>query len=339
MNISDIAKLAGVSSSAVSRYFNDGYISEEKREAIRKVVEQTGYRPSVPAQNLRTRKTNLIGVILPRIDSFSMARVVEGILRELEVTDYHMMLAVTQNDPKREIEYLRVCRDKQVNGVIMSATVMTPAHRKALAEMEIPIVLVGQDVRGCQCIYHDDYHAMYDMTRYVLSLGRTRLSYIGVLKEDKAAGAGRTHGYQDAVRDAGMPQLADRTEIAGFDYRDGYEAAGRICERFPDSDALICATDKIAAGAMRYLRDQGIHVPEQIAVTGAGDSELARVVSPTLTTIHYHYEDSGTMAVRMLIGAMSDCGTGIHSIKMGYSLVKSESTGEKAGGRDMMASQ
>ena len=106
MNIAEIAKRAGVSSAAVSRYFNNGYISEEKREQIRKVVEETGYRPSVQAQTLRTKKTKMIGMIVPKVASASPGRVVEGVLSILNSNGYRMLLAVTQNDPKKELEYL-----------------------------------------------------------------------------------------------------------------------------------------------------------------------------------------------------------------------------------------
>ena len=102
MNIAEIARQAGVSRAAVSRYFNQGYISEEKREAIRKVVEETGYRPSLQAQTLRTRKTKMIGVIVPQIAFNSIGKIVEGILSVLNERGYQMVLAVTQNDPKKE---------------------------------------------------------------------------------------------------------------------------------------------------------------------------------------------------------------------------------------------
>ena len=122
MNIAEIAKRAGVSSAAVSRYFNDGYISEEKREKIRRVVEETGYRPSVQAQTLRTKKTKMIGVIVPKVASASIGRVVEGILSVLNGRKYQMLLAVTQNDPEKELEYLDAFSEKQVDGVILVAT-------------------------------------------------------------------------------------------------------------------------------------------------------------------------------------------------------------------------
>ena len=175
MNIAEIAKRAGVSSAAVSRYFNNGYISEEKKERIRRVVEETGYRPSVQAQTLRTKKTKLVGVIVPKIASASIGRVVEGILSILNANGYQMLLAVTQNDPKKELEYLDTFRDKQVDGVVLVATVLTAEHKKTLKNMSVPTVVVGQQLSGCCCVYHDDYHASYDLSGMMLEKGRKKL--------------------------------------------------------------------------------------------------------------------------------------------------------------------
>ncbi len=336
MTISDIARLAGVSSSAVSRYFNDGYISVEKRESIRKVVEETGYRPSVSAQNLRSRKTTMIGVILPRIDSYSMTHVVSGILKELDTAGYHVMLAVTENDPKKELEYIKVCRDKQVQGIILSGTVLTPAHRRLMREVDIPLVLVGQQVKGHHCVYHDDYHSMYDMTKKILSQGRSRLGFIGVLKEDKAAGESRIRGFLEAVRDYGLPDPSGQVEISGFDIKDGYNSMENLYRRCPDLEGVICATDKIAVGAMQYLKEQKTEIPGQIVVTGHGDSELSRVTCPSLTTIHYYYEDSGALAARMLVDIMNHRDDSVRQIRMGYYLVERESTEERIMGPSAM---
>ena len=103
MNISEIAKMAGVSSSAVSRYLNHGYVSEEKKAAIQKVIEETGYRPSAQAQMLRTKKTKLIGVIMPKINSASLGSVVAGIHSVLEENGYKRLLADTRNNPQKEL--------------------------------------------------------------------------------------------------------------------------------------------------------------------------------------------------------------------------------------------
>lgn len=322
MNIEEIAKLAGVSRAAVSRYFNNGYISEEKREMIRKVVEETGYRPSVQAQTLRTKKTKMIGVIVPKIASASIGKVVEGILSVLNESGYQMLLAVTQNDPKKELEYLTTLNDKQVDGVILVATVLTAEHKRILKNMTVPAVLVGQKLSGQYCVFHDDYHATYDLTKLLLEKGRKKLGYIGAIQQDKAVGAERCRGFKDAVQDAGLDELAQNCVTASFTVASGYEKAKELLEKSAGLDGLICATDTMAAGAMRYMRERQISVPEQILVAGQGDSEIGRVTACPLTTVHYSYEESGRIAVQMLMEALEKGKPTLQEVKLGYYLVE-----------------
>ena len=136
MNIGDIAEMAGVSRAAVSRYLNNGYISAEM------------------AQTLRTKKTMLIGVVLPRINSDSISSIVAGIGTALNASGYEMLLATTDNNPEKELEFLRIFSNNRVDGVIFIATVFTKEHRKILKNMTIPVVIVGQQLGGYSCIYH-----------------------------------------------------------------------------------------------------------------------------------------------------------------------------------------
>ena len=329
MNIAEIARMAGVSSAAVSRYFNDGYISEEKREAIRRVVDETGYRPSVQAQMLRTKKTKMIGVVVPKIASASIGRVVEGILSVLNASGYQMLLAVTQNDPKKELEYLSAFREKQVDGVILIATIFTTEHKHMLKNLSVPVVIVGQYLSGYCCVFHDDYHASYDLTKLLLDKGRKKLGYIGAIQQDRAVGAERYRGFCDAVRDAGLNELAQNYVTAAFTVASGYEKAGELIERCGGLDGLICATDSMAAGAMQYLRELGRKVPKEILVAGQGDSEMAKVTSPALITVHYSYEQSGEIAVQMLMELLSREESAVREVKLGYYIVDSSDCSEK----------
>ena len=161
MNITEFAKAAGVSKSAVSRYFNDGYVSEEKRRLIEAAIEATGYAPSVQAQNVRTRVTKLVGVIIPKLSSESCAREVEGISQVLSEQGYQLLLVNSANDPKKEVEYLELFRSNRVDGVIFLASVFTPLHDAVLKKMRVPVVIVGQEYKGANCVCHDDYKAAY----------------------------------------------------------------------------------------------------------------------------------------------------------------------------------
>lgn len=328
MNIAEIARRAGVSSAAVSRYFNNGYISEEKREKIRLVVEETGYRPSLQAQTLRTRKTKLIGVILPKVDSaVAIGSMVAGILSVLNEKGYQLLLADTQNNPAKELEYLSVFNEKQVDGVIFIATVFTNAHKKALKNMQVPIVLAGQALPGFHCVYHDDYHAFYDITRMVLEKGRKRLGFVSVFHQDQAAGLERYRGFCDSMREFGEKNPEDKYVIADFTMESGYEKAGELLTKSGGLDGIVCATDSIAIGVMQYLKEQGMKIPRDVMVTGHGDSVLSKVITPTLTTIRYSYEESGRLAASMLLEILEKGESSVREMKMGYEIVEKESTG------------
>ncbi|MBD5084837.1 MAG: LacI family transcriptional regulator [Clostridiales bacterium] len=326
MNIAEIAKLAGVSPSAVSRYLNDGYLSQEKKDAIRKVIEETGYRPMAQAQALRTRKTKTIGVILPKIDSFSISSIMAGIDSVLEEKGFQILLADTHNDPNRELEYLDSFDDQRVDGVILIGTVFTARHITMLKKSRVPVVVVGQQLAGVSCVYHDDYHAFYDMTRLMADKGCRRLGYIGALPQDKAVGQERSRAYCDAVRDAGLEDQAGHIAVAGFTASAGREKAQELLEAYGPLDGLICATDSMAVGALQYLKSQGIRVPEDIRLTGQGGSDLCGVTTPTITTIRYFYEDSGANAAALLLERLENPEAPAKEIKLGYAIVENEST-------------
>lgn len=322
MTISEIAKMAGVSSAAVSRYLNNGYLSEEKREAIKRVIDKTGYKPSIQAQTLRTKKTKLIGVIIPKIDSSSIGRVVAGISSVLEEKGYQLLLASTQNNPDKELEYLDVFDDSRVDGVIFIASVITAKHKKILKNSKVPIVVVGQSVPGSSCVYHDDYNAMRELTELMIQRGRKSLGYIGAFLQDEAVGKERFRGYSDALIEAERQMQIDDNVIADFSMESGYEKAKELLEKNPKIDGIICATDTMAAGALMYLKEIGKDIPKEIEVMGVGDSVVSKISDPKFATVHYYYEESGIKASEIMMEMLAKGKATIDSIKMGYSIVE-----------------
>lgn len=326
MNIAEIAKLAGVSPSAVSRYLNRGYLSQEKKEAIRKVIQETGYRPLAQAQSLRTRKTKTVGVILPKIDSFSISSVMAGIDSVLEQRGFQILLADTHNDPEKELNYLDLFEDQRVDGMILIGTVLTAKHISMLKKSRIPVIVVGQQLAGVSCVYHDDYHAFYDITTLMLSKGCRRLGYLGALPQDKAVGQARSRAYCDAVRDAGLEDQIAHAAVAKFSIASGRETAQVLWDAYGPLDALICATDAIAVGALQYLKSRGLQVPADVRLTGQGGSELCQVTTPAITTIRYFYEDSGANAANLLLERLEVPDTPVKEVKLGYVIAENESS-------------
>lgn len=325
MNINEIARLAGVSRATVSRFLNDGYVSEEKKEKIRKVVEETGYKPSAQAQMLRTKKTNLVGVIIPKINSDSISRMVAGISVVLSNAGYQLLLANTDNDEKEEVKYLKVLTENQVDGIILIGTMFTAAHRSALKELEVPVVILSQSLPGYSCVYYDDYYAAYDLAMLLLKQC-SHPAYIGVTERDEAAGKRRKEGFFDAVRDCGLSVREENIAVGSFSMTSGYEQAGRLIANDCEIDSIFCATDSIAIGAVTRLRELGKRIPEDISVTGIGDSEISRVCVPKLTTVHYFYKTSGEEAAQMLVNMLSTGDRIRREVKMGYQIVPGKTT-------------
>lgn len=324
MTISEIAKLAGVSNAAVSRYLNDGYLSEQKRLAIKKVIEETGYKPSAQAQNLRTKKTKLIGVIIPKIDSSAIGRVVTGIQSVLEENGYQLLLANTQNSTDKELKYLELFDESRVDGIIFIATIVTPKHKKLLKKSTVPVVIVGQYVPGFNCVYHDDYNAMRALTELMISRGKNNVGYVGVTMKDEAAGKERYRGYCDAVKEAGHEEWAENYVLSDFSVESGYEYVKELVERNKKIDGIVCATDNIAVGVMMYLKEKGKKIPGEVAVMGMGDTKISRIAEPSFSTVHYYYEDSGIKASEILIEIITTGKSSVGTIKMGYFVIENE---------------
>lgn len=325
MNISDIAKLAGVSRAAVSRYLNQGYLSEEKSERIRRVIEETGYVPSTQAQMLRTKKSRLLGVIVPKISSEAVSRIMDGISVTAEAHGYQTLLANTDNRPEKELEYLNLFSNKQVDGVIFIATIFTDSHKRMLADMKLPIVLVGQQLAGYSCVYHDDYGGSLELAGLMAEAGCRRIGFIGVDDSDLAAGLARRQGYMAALRSAGLPVREALMRKGAFSMENGYENMELLLREEPELDGVFCATDSIAVGAMSYLRKQGICVPDQISVTGVGDTRMSKVVTPSLATMHLQYKTSGIEACTMLIGKIAGQNPQLQELKLGYEIIRRDS--------------
>ncbi len=328
MNISEFAKIAGVSKSAVSRYFNDGYLSDDKRELIEKAIEETGYSPSISAHSIKTRVTKLVGVIIPKLSSESISRVVEGISEVLNAEGYELLLVNTSNDSSKEISSLELFRNNRVDGVILLATMFSELHMSVLNKMRVPVVIAGQRLEGFNCVCHDDEGAAYALTKLMLDKGCRRPAMIGVTREDMAAGKARWDGFCKAVSEAGLEVPQRFAEVSKFDMESGYDRAKRILSRAKRPDCLFCATDTIAIGAMQYCREAGIRIPEDLMIASVGDTKSGRVAYTPLTTAHLHYKTEGSDAAEMLLLELKKHEPVGKSLRLDFEIIERDSTGK-----------
>ena len=329
LNIIDIAKLAGVSKSTVSRYLNNGYVGAESREKIKKVIDETGFMPQSYAKSLRTGKTNLIGVIVPKISTETAPRVVQGITEVLSENNYDVLIANTNLSVEKEFEYLNIFKNNQVDGVIFMGTKITPKHRKIMDKLNVPIVVVAQYMDNYPCVYHDDFNAAKYMTEYLIGKGHKNIGFIGVYEEDRSVGLERKNGYIAALNENDLEVDLENLKLGDFSYESGYELAKKLINKKNIPTAIFAVTDNLAIATIDCLKDNGLNVPEDVAVVSIGDTRISQVVSPKLTTIHYYYKTSGRKSgeimLELLKNGIKTSKTIKKNIKLSYRLIERNS--------------
>lgn len=302
--ISDIAQIAGVAKSTVSRYLNGGSVSVNTRKKLEQVIRETGYIPNTFAQSLKAKNASIIGTIVPRLDSFATSHTLMGIDDQLRQFGYRMIISNTSQDMNREIEAIYELARQKIAGIILLAARITDDHLVAIEETGVPVLLVGQEHERIHSLIHNDYEAGYDLGRYVLSRGHRHLIYLGVTEQDIAVGVKRKEGFACAVEETG----GCRVEYYETSFRipDAREAALNILSGDLDASIMVCATDNIALGVMKAAYQLGIRIPEQLSVTGFGGYDVTEVVHPALTTVRYPYTEAGRIAARNIIHLVNE---------------------------------
>ncbi|OIJ12096.1 LacI family transcriptional regulator [Anaerobacillus alkalilacustris] len=296
--IADIAKIAGVAKSTVSRYLNGGSISDKTKKKIEKVMEETGYMPNTFAQSLKAKKTNIIGIIVPRLDSYATARTLIGIDEFLRECNYQMFVSNTSLDLEREIESILTLTKQKVAGIILLATEITERHIEIIKTIQIPVIVVGQEHQQLYSIVHNDYEAAYELGKYVLEQGHRKIAYLGVSEKDIAVGVKRKEGFKKAMQ-----------EIKGCEVK-YFETSFKIAEaliKVPSiikeyqPSMIVCATDNIAIGALKAAYMNGLTIPKDLSITGFGGYEVTEMMNPGLTTAKFFYQDAGRMAANSIV--------------------------------------
>lgn len=327
ITIKEIAKLANASSSTVSRFLNDsGYVSDEARKRIEKVIRETGYIPSEHAKSLRTKQTKVIGVIVPRLSTDTSSRLVNAINDELAEHGYQIILANTNLSPAKEIENLKLLRSRQVDGIILLATNVNEELIREIRQLPIPLVALGQEIPGISFIVNDDYGAAKDMTELLITRGHKKIAFIGVPEQDRAVGYFRKKGFMDALQEKSISICNEWMAEANFDLSSGYEAMKTILQRTAQKPtAVFAVTDSIAIGAMHYLMEIECHIPKDMAVVGTGNSRVSQYIKPSLTTVDFSNEDMGRKAAKLLLRHIKETNGEPKKITMTYSIIKRDS--------------
>jgi LacI family transcriptional regulator, sucrose operon repressor len=329
LTIKEIAEMANVSRATVSRVLNEsGYVSAAAKKRVLEVIEKTGYVPSQHAKSLRTKQTKVIGVILPKISTETSSRVVDGMNDVFSEHGYQILLTTTNLNPEKEIEYIRLLKSRQVDGIVLIATNINKELMAEIEQLQIPFVAIGQDIPGVCSVTYDDYEASKTMAKAIIEKGYKNIAFIGVDESDRAVGIRRKKGFLDSMKEHNLTVREGWVKETNFDILSGYEAMKEIMEQSEKDDypdAVFAVTDRIAIGAMQYLKEAGYKIPNQMAVSGMGAADISQYVQPALTTIEYENQRAGEEAAFMLLDQIVKNEKNDKKMILGYRLIVRDS--------------
>lgn len=347
VNIYQIAKESGVSVSTVSRVLNGGtHVSPKSMEKVKAVIDKYQYTPSAVARAMASQHTKTIGVLMPDITNPYFSALFLEIERYALSWGYSVILCNTLYGGSShgvenlldEIGYLRMMKDKMVDGVIVTGgqldLVDTPESYIATLNKlnrSIPVVIIGQRISSCECLFVNRNlgGGVASMVRHLAALGNRRIAFIGG-EEGVRQTSERVKAYREAMKSLGLTVTPDLVALSDYYTADGYSAMNRILERETMPQAVIAINDRVALGAIRAMNDRGLRVPEDMAVVSCDKFYDSDFYVPRLTTLDQQNDYLGRLSIMLLLGAIAGEGEDI-DVKHTPQLVINESCGVKLG--------
>ena len=330
LTIVDIARMAGVGTTTVSRYFNGGNLKEETHKRIKEIVDKYNYTPNTFAKALKSIDSKIIGVIVPCLHSYVSGNTLKYLDKELKNNNYETLIMNANFDENKQLEYIKKLARMNVDGIILLPTTMSKTYESTIKSIDVPVVMLGQEGEYTYSVEYNDFNAARDITNYVLAQGHKRIAYLGVSEEDIAVGYYRKLGVIRTLEKYNLSP--ENVLITNFGMEEGYSAVKENIEKLKEDSCLICATDNLAYGAIKALEEEGLNVGENYSVAAFGDYTSSALLKSPLTTIKFDLEDAAKQTVNMLLSVIKKEETDIklligYDLKTRNSVIKLEENG------------
>jgi len=303
-SIDDVAKLAGVSISTVSRVLNRKVpVSKELKNKVDQAIRELEYQPSQAARMLASKKSNTIGIIVPDLSYAYYSSMISSIEYEAGLHDYHIVVCSIQEDFQKEIKYINLFKNMYISGLILMHEKINKTSKTILDQCNFPIVQASVKIKNFNSlsINIDDYKASFTAVKYLINKGHKDIAMIGGDSRDHTSGYQRKRGYLDALSSSNIKANNNFYKVGDFSYKSGFSQAKELLSRKERPTAIFIVSDTMAAGALNAIRESGFKVPEDISLIGFDDIPLAQMVRPALSTINQPAALIGRLAVLSII--------------------------------------
>lgn len=339
--IYDIAKNLGISPTTVSRALNNHTtVNEQTKQRIYRTAKELGYRSNIFASNLRSKRTNTIGVIVPRLNSTFQSSAIAGMEKIANEAGFNLVISQSLESLEKEISNAKVMFNSRVDGLLVSLVDHPDnvEHFQPFIKKGIPLLFYDRiaNQEGCTGVEIDNVQAAYNATEHLIEQGcRNIVHVLGNVKINVYAN--RLKGYRYALIDHGLPFLEENIIYSELNEESGDVIVRKLMAMEKKPDGLFVSNDSCAASCINALKRKGIKVPSDIAVVGFNNDMISRLTEPRLSTINYPGFEMGETAMRSLVhhlgGLMGEILQNTNTITLRSELIIRESSLKKTGAR------
>lgn len=307
VSIKDVAKVAGVSHTTVSRALRGStLISEETTRRIQETAVKLGYFPSAAARSLRTNRSQAIGVIVSHVDDPYFSEILQGIEEIAQSHNYSLFMAASQHNREREAAIVQAMRQHRVDGVIICSTTLSDEQSQHFSEYGIPMVVVNNQAAEeyRYSIYHDDVDGSRQVTRHLIELGHRKIAYLGNSQSGRTTQE-RLGGFLKEMEAARLEIREEYMhEIPGSDPEKAALAVNHFLDLPDRPTALVCFNDMMAIGILKSVQHRGIRVPDEFSITGFDNIVFSNYTNPPLTTFDQPKRFIGQKAAELILSLL-----------------------------------
>jgi len=309
--ITDVARMADVSPTTVSRVLNGGYpVSAATRTRVEHAVRELSYVRNAHAQALRVASTGLVGVIIHDVADPYFAEIVAGIQEVAATSQRLVVLCNSLRDPSGELRYVEMLRGQRADAVILAGGAIgdpeylqeLPRQARWLRQQGTRMIMCGRHAVDADAVLPDNRTGAYVLARHLLGLGHRSIAEISG-PPDFSTTEERSAGLDDALREAGIPRDPTLTVSGHFSRDGGYDAARVLLRDRDRFTAIFAANDMMALGALAALREAGLRVPDDVSLVGFDDLPILRDVVPGITTVRVPMREMGRRCMRLAMSA------------------------------------